>query len=55
MYKAKYISFDITGLKESIASAQLVLFKSSSGVLGGKQTIRWYHAQGTNTAYPNFF
>jgi hypothetical protein len=37
MYKAKNISFDIRGLKECIASAQLVLFKgSTSGVLGAK-------------------
>jgi hypothetical protein len=49
MYKVKYISFDIRSLKESIASAQLVLFKGSSGVLGAKQAIRasflkGYHA-----------
>lgn len=49
MYKVKYISFDMRSLKESIASAQLVLFKGSSGVLGAKQAIhesflKGYHA-----------
>ncbi len=49
MYKVKYTSFDMRSLKERIASAQLVLFKGSSGVLGAKQAIResffkGYHA-----------
>jgi hypothetical protein len=61
MYKLKYISFDIRGWKESIASVpNLCCLKVSSGVLGAKQTIhssfsKESHAQGTNMAYPNLF